>query len=363
MNILITNLTLSQNSGTELYVKELAQELINRGHQVEIFVLTIGKLGCELIEQNINVVNKLSRLKNIPNIIHAHHNLVTLKVAYYFKQTPIVYFIHDSISSLDHPFYHKNIMQYIAVDYNCKQRYLLNNFLENEVKVIYNWFNPNRFKPKTQINNIAKKALIFSNYLELNSKIYHEIKCACDELNISLNTIGLRSGNPCNKPELELYKYDLVFAKAKAGIESMACGCALIVCDFTGLGVMVASANIEECRKYNFGMKLMDKPVLKNLLLNEMKKYDKEEIEKVQQFIQQQSNYYFIIDQIEQVYQSAMEQFKQNKFGNHSFSILNTLYILCTSIKPLIATYLLRYFPALFYNTRILYRKLFKLSK
>ncbi|HEU4788869.1 MAG TPA: glycosyltransferase family 4 protein, partial [Flavobacterium sp.] len=94
MNILITNIVVFENTGTETYIKELAIELMSRGHAVEIFTLVKGALANELIEKGINVTSNLKQLKLIPDIIHAHHNITTLKVLSFFKFTPVVYFIH-----------------------------------------------------------------------------------------------------------------------------------------------------------------------------------------------------------------------------------------------------------------------------
>ncbi|MEO6001375.1 MAG: glycosyltransferase family 4 protein [Chitinophagaceae bacterium] len=298
MNILITNITLSGNSGTEMYVKELALELKRRGHCVEVFTMLIGRTGDELISEDINVVDKLKRLKNKPDIIHAHHNLVTQKAAFFFKHTPIIFFLHDRTAGFDHPFLHKNIIRYLAVDYNCRERYFLeNNFIKDEIQVIFNWFNAERFSLKDHINQVPKKALFFSNYIK-SGIIFNEVKDACSEAGIDLDIIGNESGRPCFKPEEILGNYDLVFGKAKAGIEAMATGACFIVCDYRGLGEMITSINMEYCRTYNFGMKLMQNPIKKELILQEIKKYDSHEIKKVSLYIRNTSNLFSIVSEI-----------------------------------------------------------------
>ena len=40
-------------------------------------------------------------------------------------------------------------------------------------------------------------------------------------------------------------RYDIVFAKARAAIEAMAVGAAVIVCDFDGVGPMVSTENVD----------------------------------------------------------------------------------------------------------------------
>lgn len=349
MNVLITNIAISEYTGTETYVKELAIELINRGHSVEIFTYFMGELAKELIEKGINVTSNLKQLKLTPDIIHAHHNITTLTVLNFFKFTPVVYFIHDRTTAFDYPFRHENILKYVAVDYNCKERYCIENgFKEEDVEVVYNWANTNRFRLKEKINPYPKKALVFSNYLN-NYNIYPEIKEACAELGIEVEIIGSSSGNSCLKPEDILQKFDLVFAKAKAAIEAMATGAAVIVCDFTGLGGMVTSSNMNHFRDFNFGMKLMTNTPTKNNLLEEINKYDPSETVKVSEYIIKESDFLTVIDRLEAIYSELMIDFKDKKRGNYNSSFCMDIFIYKITLRSLIQTRIRFRFPK-FYN-------------
>jgi len=55
MNVLITNLLYSGNSGTVMYVKELALQLKERGHEVAVFGFFIGANATALTDQGIPV--------------------------------------------------------------------------------------------------------------------------------------------------------------------------------------------------------------------------------------------------------------------------------------------------------------------
>lgn len=365
MNVLITNIVVFENTGTETYVKELAIELINRGYSVEIFTMFKGALSEELIKKGINVVSDLKQLKLKPDIIHAHHNITTLKALSLFKLTPVVYFIHDRTSVFDHPFRHKNILKYVAVDLNCKERYCIENtFKDEDVEVVYNWVNSKRFQLKEQINFHPKKALIFSNYLNKNN-IYPEIKSACVELGIEIEIIGASSGNPCLKPENVLQKYDLVFAKAKAAIEAMATGAAVIVCDYRGLGGMVTSSNMKHFRDFNFGMKLMINSPTKNNLIAEINKYDSFEIIKVSEYIIKESNFLSVVAHLETIYSELIIDFKNNKRGKYSSSFFEYIFIYKITLKGLILTRIRLQSPKLFAFLRSIfksYKKVFDMS-
>ena len=327
MNILITNFVLNTQSGTETYVYELAIELQKRGHNVEVFTLFKGDLAKSLIEKGIFVSSKLKKLKNKPDCIHGHHNIVTLKAANFFKETPIIFFIHDRISSLDIPPKHPNILQYLAVDYNCKERYFIENgFAADDIEVIYNWANLSRFKQRKTISVVPRKALAFSNYMS-KSNVFPFIKEACLSQNIEIDLIGSGNGNATTTPENILEQYDIVFGKAKAAIEAMATGAAMIICDFRGLAEMVSPENMVHYKKYNFGMKLMTNKIQTDLIIQEIKKYDAENILKVSNFIRKEADFMSIVTQLENTYLRVIKEYASNNRGKYKLNYYNYITI------------------------------------
>lgn len=333
MNILITNYVLNTPSGTETYVHDLAIELYKRGHHVEIFTYIMGDLAETLLKQGIHVCTDLKKIKQKPDCIHAHHNLTAIKAARFFKKTPILFFIHDRTNVMDYPFKHHNILQYAAVDYNCKERYCLENgFADEDVEVIYNWANLSRFKQREAIAPIPKKALAFSNYMS-QTNIFPQIKEACLSQGIEIELLGSGNHNATMTPEDILGGYDIVFAKAKAAIESMATGAAVIVCDFRGLAGMVTPENMSHYRKYNFGMKLMTRKIQTDLIVNEIRKYDCESISKVTNFIRKEADFLSIVTQLEQVYLRIIREYDTNKRGKYSINFYNYLTITKLAFK------------------------------
>ena len=95
--------------------------------------------------------------------------------------------------------------------------------------------------------------------------------------NLEVDGLGQGFENSIFDPERVLPKYDIVFAKAKAAMEAMATGAAVIICDFRGLGGMVSSQNFQHFRRLNFGMKSMTKEITLDAISAELKKYNHEE--------------------------------------------------------------------------------------
>ena len=217
----------------------------------------------------------------------------------------------------------------MAIDYDKKERYFIEtNFSDkNDVQVIFNWYNPERFKLKAIINDIPKTALIFSNYMKKDI-VFDTINSACSQLNIKLDIIGANSGNSIMNPENIIADYDIVFAKAKAGIEALSTGASLIVCDFMGLAGMVLTENVERYRNYNFGMKLMTKPVTTDSILDELKKYDSKDTLFVSTYVRQNSNFTSIVTQLEELYLDTISHYKLIGRGKYRYSLLNHSKIL-----------------------------------
>jgi hypothetical protein len=93
--------------------------------------------------------------------------------------------------------------------------------------------------------------LIFSNYASYNES-YNTIKEACKRKGIELDILGRGVGKAVKSPEQILPDYDIVFAKAKAAMEALATGAAVILCGYDKLGEMVSIENFDHFRKFNF---------------------------------------------------------------------------------------------------------------
>ncbi len=324
MRVLITNVEMEGYSGTTLYVKELAIGFKERGVDVEVFTFRIGPIGEELSSRGVKISTSLRDLK-VPDIVHAHNNITVWPILRHFRNVPVVFWLHSRLSPLDIPPKHRNIVQYMAVDYNCHERYVEEHqFSSNDIKVIYNWVNLTRFSLKKSINGPIKKALVFSNYAG-KSGFYPVLKEACESLGIELDVMGKGMGTEQKNPENYLREYDIVFAKAKAAMEAMACGCAVIVCDFTGLAGFVKTNNFEQFRKLNFGMKLMDRPVTVKNIVDELKQYQSADAKLVGDRLRKEADMELIVDDISNLYHDVITKFKSGQNGEYKFNTKNYL--------------------------------------
>lgn len=103
LRILITNITLSSRSGTELYTRDLALKLLELGHIPMVFSPTLGKLAEALRQAGVEVVRDVAEIQLPPDAIHGHHCLETMAALLQFPGVPAVFNCRDFSAWHDSP--------------------------------------------------------------------------------------------------------------------------------------------------------------------------------------------------------------------------------------------------------------------
>lgn len=317
MNVLITNIWLRNYAGTEVFVRDLAIALNRRGIHVEVYSPELGKAAEDIHQAGIPIVNDPLALKKTPDIIHAHHFVPTMDALTRFPNTPALYFLHDRTHPADTPPRFSRIMHYVAVDYNCLDRLIIDNGIAPEdTSVLYNWVDTSRFPLRSHFSDRPRRALVFSNCAR-SDNWFQEIQKACKQMEIPLDGVGKDLGNPVRFPEDILVDYDIVFAKAKAAMEALATGAFVIACDFMGLGGAVTEKNFDHFRKYNFGMKTLTQPHDAALMVEEMEKYDPSTAETLALRIREEAAFDAYLDRLLTLYHQQIKKFKREGFRNN----------------------------------------------
>ena len=140
--------------------------------------------------------------------------------------------------------------------------------------MILNSVDLTRFRPRPPLPSRPKRALVFSNAAGPGQAHLPAIQKACAAAGIEVETVGASAGKSLARPEEALGEFDLVFAKAKAALEAMSVGAAVILCDAVGAGPMVTTANLDQLRRINFGMRALTNPVTPEFLGGEIARYD-----------------------------------------------------------------------------------------
>jgi hypothetical protein len=323
LNILITNRVLAGRSGTEVVVRDLALGLKQRGHHSMVYSPVLGPIAEEIRGNGIPVYQDVREITSPPDVIHGHHHPQTLTSLLHFPHAPAVFVCHDAISWHDDPLIFPRVLRYVAVDHRCKGRFDKKpGVLPGRVKVILNAVDLSRFTPRPPLPDRPLGAVVFSNYA---SRWTHlpAIEKACGTLGIPLDVIGKAFGTETSNPQEVLPKYDLVFAKARCALEAMATGCAVVLCDFAGLGSMVTPERFPEFRKLNFGAGVLTRPLDPELIVAEIRQYNVNEVKMVVDQVRREASLTSAVDEWIELYHDVLCEHGEN--GNQYAAELETL--------------------------------------
>ncbi len=274
MRVLLTNNSLDERAGSEVYIRDVAMELMRRGHHPVAYSTTLGKVAAELKAATVPVIRSLDSLGEPPDIIHGHHHYETLAAMMRFPSTPAIYYCHGWLPMEEAPLRFPRILRYVAVDELCRERLITEGGIEPErIEVILNFFDADLFRPRPPLPASPRLALAFGNDFSDTNGL-PELRRACRQCGIELHVLGLGTGNPEPNPGPVLARYDVVFAKARIAIEAMGVGAAVLLCNPGRLGPMVTAQNFDSLRQLNFGIRTLSRPFDVELIAAELRRYD-----------------------------------------------------------------------------------------
>jgi hypothetical protein len=321
LKILITNNTLAGRAGTELYVRDLALELLRRGHTPITYSTILGAVAEELRAATVPVIDRLDSLSSPPDLIHGHHHLETMTALLHFPRVPAVYFCHGWLPWEELPPKFPRIVHYVAVDETCRDRLIHEHAIpEEQVRLIFNFVDLNRFQRRDALPEKPMRALVFSNNASESTNL-PAVRQACMRANIGLDVVGSGIGNPADRPEQVLPKYDLVFAKGRAALEALSVGTAVILCDAAGVGPMVTTANMRTLRPLNFGIRTLQDPIEPDVLLEKIRCYNATDATLVSSWIRQTASLDDALAQLISMYEEVIEEHQKNSQPDHDMEL------------------------------------------
>lgn len=273
LTVLLTNVRLDGRTGTETWLLDFALELQRQGHRPVVYTPRPGPIADALRLGTIPVIHDPRQLAEAPDVIHGHHTNPTLTALLAFPRTPALLFIHDWSAWHDRPARFPRIRRIVPVDETCADRALEAGFSDKEVEVVLNFVDLERFRPRPALPARPRRALLFDNDAtpENHGGVIVE---ACRQAGIELDLVGRDAGRLTSRPEDLLPRYDLVFAKAKAALEAMATGCAVILVHRQGIGGLVTADRYDTMRRLNFGRRLLRDPLSVQGLAQHLDRYD-----------------------------------------------------------------------------------------
>lgn len=270
MRILITNLSVAQNSGSESVVELLADGLRGAGHQTMLLTTNLGDMADRMRQRGHQVVDRIAEIVDKPDIIHAQHLTPCLTALARFPDVPAVYSCHSSFYEIEAPMPHPQIRHWIAVDEACKVKCLSRGVPADKLDVIHNAVDLERFRQRAPLPPKPARGLLLTK----NYEHQQAVREACAKSGIQLDELGPATGRYSYQIEKDLAGYDIVFATARMAIEAAAVGCAVVVCDARGFAGMLDTGNMEGWRRMNLGVGLLTKPVSVENLVAAISSYD-----------------------------------------------------------------------------------------
>ncbi len=314
LRVLITNIELSSRTGTCLYVRDLALELQRQGHSPAVYTLEKGPIANEIAGAGIPLTNNLNQFDFQPEIIHGHHFITTLSALQHFRKVPAIFICHDHVSWADKTPFHPHIHRYFGVSRICVERLLHDGVPGNNVRLFLNFVDTKRFPPRPPLPKHPRRVLVFSNYAQTGTYL-PAIIAACREARLELEVVGGGVGNPVDRPEEILGKYDIIFAKGKAAMEAMAVGAAVVLCDYGSLGPMVTTKEFSSLRPQNFGFQALRFPLQPENILRQVARYDPQDATTVRGMIRTQASLEQAARSLSGIYQEVLRELESEPHG------------------------------------------------
>lgn len=307
LTVLLTNVRLDGRTGTETWLLDVAMELQRRGHRPVVYTPRPGPIAETLRRSTIPVVHDPRQLAVAPDVIHGHHVNPTLTALLAFPLAPALLFVHDWSAWHDRPVRFPRIRRIVAVDDTCADRALEAGFAGDEVQVVLNFADLGRFRPRGALPTRPRRALLLDNGAT-TANHGGVVAEACRRAGIALDVAGQAAGTQSTRPEALLPAYDLVFAKAKAAIEALAVGCAVVLVHAQGLGGLVTTDRYARMRRLNFGRRLLREPLSPEALLREIDRYDPDDAAAVAARLRADGSLETAVTEIVALYEAVIDE-------------------------------------------------------
>ncbi|MGB9369337.1 MAG: glycosyltransferase [Xanthobacteraceae bacterium] len=301
LTVLLTNIWLTTRAGSETVIRDLALGLLRRGHRPVVYSPSLGAPAEDLIARGIVVIDDLRKLAEPPDILHAHHVIPCGEALHRFPDLPAIQACHAFAYWAEAPAHFPQIAVYVAVDEACRDRLVHSQGIDpNRVVVMHNAVDLTRIPERPQpAAPRPRRAAAFGK-----AGLSPVPRLACEQLGIEFQVIGTQE--QIAQPESELVKVDLVFASARCALESLCCGCAVVVCDPRGMAGLVTSSNLQDLRLKNFGQRSLTGVLSVEACLQEIKRYDPDDAARVSTIARREAELERQLDQFEELYRAIL---------------------------------------------------------
>jgi hypothetical protein len=317
LRVLITTHNLDTIGGGALYVRDLAVGLRSRGHIPIVYAINLGEAARLIRDQTIPVVDNLEAVATSPDVIHGHCHIETMTALLHFQGVPAVFTCHGWYLWLDAPPRFPRLLKYIAVDDTARDRLIFEHGIpEERVRMLYSFVDLERFAERTALPAQPSRALLISSHPN-ERHFLGELNGACRASGVELDIIGPGSRRVSTHIETVIKQYDIVFAKGRAAMESLAVGAAVVPYTLGRVGAMVTAGDLAHLMPLNFGVRAMGEQLkpgaVASRILAELSKYNAEDAARASKQIRSIVDYNLVIDANVELYREVIKEYGENK--------------------------------------------------
>ena len=306
LRILLTNHTLGDRGGSDLYVRDVATALLARGHRPLVYSPVLGTVAEDLRIATVPVVDDLQAIAEPPDVIHGQHHMETMTALLQFPGVPAVFYCHGWLPWEEAPPLFPRVRRYVAVDEVCRDRLTCQHGIPaGQISLLLNFVDLDRFRPRPPLPARPARALLFCNE---NGPHVAVVRAACERAGIALDVMGRAFGNASPAPESLLGQYDLVFGRARSALEAAAVGAAVILVSALGLGPMVSARDFERLRRLNLGIRTLSAPLTEAGVLAAIERYDPGDAAEVSRAVRASAGRDAVIDALLAIYAGVLKE-------------------------------------------------------
>ena len=232
MRIVIANHSLDFAGGIESYSTTVADQLQRTGHDVVIYAAEDGFTGTVARRMGLRVATSEAWLPSEVDVVLAQDGAAALEMLEFRPTAPQIFFWHSDLFDLHLPPQLDCVTARIVTLWGGARRKAEALAVSAPIVELAHPIDVERFKPRRPLRD-HPRAVALGNYL--TGERLRILERACELAGIELELWGLHSENGVtDRPEDAINSADIVFAKAKAAVEAMACGRAVFVFDAFG---------------------------------------------------------------------------------------------------------------------------------
>jgi hypothetical protein len=239
----------------------------------------------------------------VPDVIHGHHAIPCAEAIMRFPEVPAINVCHAFEYWVEAPAHFPQVAAYVAVDEACRDRLVHTQGIDPaRVVTLPNAVDLSRVPARPHpLPDRPRRAAAFGK-----ASAVHQIRSACEALSMEFEALGRHVGREIPNPEEYLVNFDLVFASARAALEALCCGCAVVVCDARGSAGLVTSENFAALRAKNFGLRCLTMPITVEGLVEEVRRHDREDANRVSERARREGDLERLLDAFDGLYEKVI---------------------------------------------------------